>query len=364
MKSDYTASLSARAFKQVVSAVTRFPPISALAGAEVIQFQVKKGRATAFTTGMVSSYAKSKAEGSLRASNVDRRVLESFASACPEGAVVRLGLRGPELLLKCKNIELTGIAAEGKDIVMPLHKETPRITLSKRDAMRVSYLAAVALDDRSRSDLACVMLAKDGNAYACNQKTIAAMKLSKVATDTAVPLPLAKIVVADDELLLTKKETVLHSKGAIYAMPSATDAQTKFPLAAVQEFGAMKHRKKLVGCTGEIFVKAIADCAVCLGQLARTAVIARFTVKGDRLLMQAANGGARFKTSIPILEGADGETFYIAVESLTSVVPFMGEQVRVTRGGSGDTFVSVGGGWALFPLWEKKAKKDKKAAQK
>jgi hypothetical protein len=70
--------------------------------------------------------------------------------------------------------------------------------------------------------------------------------------------------------------------------------------------------------------------------------------------MKAANGGARFETTIPARNVAKEYTFRVPLESLERARPFMTGRLRLARSMFSDLFIRTPEGWMLFPTEQKK----------
>lgn len=345
-------------FKALVKAVSRFPSVGAFGGSDELNLSCHDDKLRAWTFGVVLSNARVSAHGIAPLFAVDRRVIESFASICPEKGTVTFQLTDSELICSCKQRQISIARSEGHIYKLPVVKDVAPIKITRSMAERVVYLSSVALDDSTRAELACVMLTKHST-IACNQKTVAVLPGSKVGSNTALPLPLAKIIETGDVVYVGARETLVKSGIGTYSMASPVKAQKEFPLAAITAFKKAK-RTEVAVCEADKFTTAITECATCLGQLARTEVISTLQTDGSRITLSSKNGGAKFEVSIPlVLEAKEATIFKLPLQGLIEIAPFMKGRVVLARGERGEVYVMIEDGWVMFPSWEarKKAKK-------
>lgn len=336
------------AFKTLISDATRFPSVGPFAGANMLGLKVTDGKLIVRTFGLVLSRGSIASEGVLPAMAVDRRAVEAFASVCAGDKKVFITV-DKEIEFRCGTTRVTLAKLEYPNIGFPSGSDE-RLQITSAVAKHLTYLAAIALDDTTRAELACVMMTKDGSMFACNQKAIAVAHGTKLSVNTPVPLPFARIAQTKNSIVFGKKDTLLKTGSVVYAMPTVLKAQTGFPLAAVQKLGSMK-RKTLLVCSGSEIARAINECCTCLGQLSRTDIALRITVTGQTAVVDAQNAGAHFQTKIELAKPVDDATFRIPLMELVHIVPFLEKMVRVRQGEQGEIFIETEGAWVMFPSW-------------
>src|ERR1700739_2113624 len=102
-----SAYLTGKNFRALISAVSKFPTIGSFAGADVINLEVREGRAVATTCGIVLSRARVPADGELKLIGLERRTVEAFAGICPETAKLSIVSNGSkDVLIKFKGREI------------------------------------------------------------------------------------------------------------------------------------------------------------------------------------------------------------------------------------------------------------------
>lgn len=353
------AVLTGKDFKEVVAAVTKLPSLGNFAGSEQINITVADGKFTASTFGIVLARARVPAEGALSLVATERRIFEAFAPFCADATKVTMRVAGNELITKCRT-EVASSISVGQVYNAPSVKNMAGVKLSAAAAKRIVFLSNVAFSDSSRAELCCVMLTSKGEAIACNQKTVAVLKIAgcKQDIDVAIPLPMAKIMSAGDILYVGKKETVLRSGIATYSMPSAIKAQKEFPLTAVRSFSKLRQAES-GSVVGTKLVNVASECSACLGQAARTEIIIVFTLAGGKMELTAQNGGARFRAPLTMHSAGEDVVFKVPLEGLMQALPFVEDNAAFSRGKNGELFLGVSNGWVMFPSWEegKKVKK-------
>lgn len=350
-------TITGQHFKELMTAVTRLPPLGSFAGSEQVNLVAANGTLTATTFGIVLARAKVPCTGDLALVATERRVLEAFAPFCPDASKVTIRVQDNEVLSKCRTHEVASAVAAGNTYKMPPIKDLQGIKVSATAAKRIGYLSEVAFADSSRGELCCVMMTAKGEAIACNQKTVAVLDVSgcQHEGDIAVPLPLAKILEASDILYVGDKETAVKSGIALYSMPSAVKAQKGFPLAAIRQYGKIA-AVEVGSLSGLKLGNSASECAACLGQVARTEVIVGFSLNAGKMVLEAINGGARFKAVLQV--GGDSVVeFRVPMDGLMQAMPFVGDKAIFKQGPHGELFLGVDNGWVLFPAWEQTKKK-------
>jgi hypothetical protein len=357
---DGKAQLTAKAFKALVGAVTKYPNVGAFGGSEIISLRMGKGLAWASTMGVVLSKARVQAEGELELIGVDQRIIQPFASVCPGTGTVTLGIEENQLVARCGSREIMAALCPGQEHKLPAMKDVggvEQFNVTKELAAKVGYLAEVAFSDSSRPELCAVMLAGDGRAMAVSQKTVAVFQLQNNGVGkVALPLPLAKGLDEKCEVWVSEKETLVRvgeTGGVVvawYVMPSPTKAQNEFPVAAVDQFGATG-RDPVVTCKGKQLVGAVEECDACLGQVSRTGMVLKLEAGKGKIQLSSQNGTAKFRAVIKgyDIQREDAELL-LPMEELVHVIPFLQqeEQVTLSTGKNGGMFISFREGWCMF----------------
>lgn len=347
------AKFSGKEFKRLISAVSKYPSIGNFAGADLINLEVVDGRATATTFGVVLSRARVPAEGELALVGLERRTVEAFAGICPDSAKLTISRNGTkEVLIKFKGREISPPVLDGQRHKIPAIKGVGGIKITTKLAERLAYLSSMAYNDSSKPELCCVLLSAAGRAMAANQRAVGCMRSPRLPGSVAAPLPLARALGAGDVLFAGTKETLVKSGCAVYSMPSPTRAQKDFPVEMILGFGKVA-KTPLASCSGPKFVSAVTECASCLGQLARTEVAADIQLANGKMTITASNGGAKFQAALPV-QCEQEATVKVPLESLVQVMPFVTEKVNLAVNKTGDVFLDLDVGWAMFPCWKAK----------
>ena len=340
-------------FKALVAAATRFPSIGSFADSQMVHLKVSDGVARATMCSIAAAAATVPAEGELPLLAIEERTLQGFASVVSDAAKVYIQA-GADIRMWRKGREVTVPLKQGTVYKIP--KATgAKIKLSADSAKRIGFLSSIAYDDQSKAELSCVMLTKEGYAYAVNQKTIAALKCEPCSDDrVALPVPISRVLSKND-VLYPGKETLLRSGRGLYCMPSPLVAQKKFPLKEIRAYADLK-RKAYATFDGSEFAEAVQESNSCLGQLSRVEVIAQISVEEDHIELVAESGGAIFRaTHVPVEKGI-ATTFKISLEELTHVAAFLGKKTVLSRGDKGQVFLSSASGWAMMQVWTSKKK--------
>ena len=333
-------------FKALVSAVCRFPAIGSVKGADTGSVMATKGRAIATTASILEARAVVPGEGDLFWTAVDRRALESYASICRDSGKVTVTV-DKNMVLSHRKREVTLQVSASVKVEKPVLGEG--VEIDKATAEKLAYLSYVAFDDATRIELNCVFLTGT-HAIACDQKTIAKLKVRLPVEGSAVPLMLAKAIAAGDVLYIGK-QTVLKSGIATYAMPSLVKAQSSFPLGKIAAYEE-DEKTKVGTLVAEKFKMVIEECAAVLSALARTEIVVDLTLEGEQLSFAAQNAGVVYRMSLA-LSGASCERriFRVPLASLVHVAPFMVGKVVLLMGSRSDLFLDLGDGWAFFSAW-------------
>lgn len=337
-------------FKRLVAALTRFPSVGSFAASELINLTVADGHATATSFGVVMSKMRIRAEGELALVGMDERLVNNFASVCPDNAKVLL-LADKEIKLRCKNKEAIIPITKGQH-----HKLRPLVDVDYFDvtetiAKRLSYLTNIAFSDASRPELCCVMM-DNGHAMAINQKA-AAMLVCPSNVRVAVPLPLARVMSKGDTLWMGKEETVLKSQGAYHAMPSPVAAQQNFPVKTILGYDKATYTS-IATCKGNVLAQAIIECDTVLGQIARTEVTLELNI-GEKIELAARSGGARFRTVIAPKSVKEECQLKLPMQEVMSASSFLtDETVLIGRGKHNEVFFKFKDGFVLFPSFKDK----------
>jgi hypothetical protein len=350
--------LAGSTFKQLVTALCKFPAVGNFVGADQLHVEAHSGKLTAMSVGAVLARTRVDCEGELALVGIERRAVESFAQICTDSKVV-IAVEG-EITLTSRGREIKIARAEGQKYPVPSLKDQEPIKLTEDVARRMAYLSEVAFGDSSRPELCCVLLAgKD--AIACNQRTVAVFRAGDKLEKVAVPLLLAKTVVPNDLLYPGSRETVLRSGASTYSMSTPVQAQKSYPLDAIRALGKGA-RKAVLTVAGEKLAAAIQECSTCIGGLSKTETVLNLFMQDKKLWMASEGGGAHFKTPIPVLSVTDDAvTFRAPLDGMLYIAPFLqGGPVGLAQGSHGDMIMEMESGWVLYPAWSDKTKKAKK----
>jgi hypothetical protein len=356
VSADSTLTVVGSDFRELITAVSRFPTIGSFAGSEMISLATNSGKLVASSFGVVLSKASVAVEGELTHIAIDERVIVPFASMCPDVAKVTIELADKKVTIRYKNKEIFVPFAAGVE-----HKTTPvknvdGIAITDDLDKKINYLANLAFSDSSRPELCCVMLA-DKKIAACSPKVVALLTCQSKYDKIAIPLPLAREIKKDDTLYPGEKETLLKSGIGRHYMPSPVAAQSNFPLDTIVGF------KKLIAnpaieCNGQKLMTTIAECYSVLGSVARTEIPLHFSLVKGKLELIAENGGARFRAAITIKAAhVDSYEFVLPMEEMQQAAPLLPETLHISKGKNNETFLSFDDGWLMLPSYQESKKK-------
>lgn len=345
-----SAKLKGAQFKELVSAVTKFPSVGTFVGSDIVSLRVANGKLTASSFGVVLSYASVEAEGTVDLFGIDERALGQFASHCRSNSDVRItrDKSGVKLRRGSTTEVLTGLV---KGVRYERAKTNGNgFKVDWNAAKNIQYLSGLAMSDTSKPELNCVLL-QNYKAVACGQKVTASIDCRITKDRHALPLPLLKVLGKDDTLYPGDKQTVLESGIARYEMPAPTKAQEKFPYAAVEKY-RKGEAEKIAVISGSKLKLAIEECNSCVAGISRLEVIMKLSFRNNKLEISAENGGVKFRKVLPARVMVESSVSVALAESVQASLLYEGKDVTVTTG-TGSMFLNFQGGWLLFSTWSK-----------
>jgi hypothetical protein len=350
------ASVAGKDLKALVTALTRFPSIGAFAGSELIHFRVGKGFLQASSMGVVISRARIQAKGQTPCVAVDSRALGNFTSGFPDNCRVTIDVDENSLAFSHNDRQIKTALIVGQQHSIPKMMGVEgviEVDVTAEIAERVGYLAGIAYNDNSRPEVNCVLLAGDGRAMAMNQKAVAVLKCHNggVSSRVALPVPLAQVLVAGDMVWAGPKETVVRSGICRYCMPTPTKAQKSFPVESIDQF-AKTEREVVCTCNGQQLKDCVSECSSILSQLARTEVVVSLTIGPGKLELFAKNAGVEYRGAVGLKTSKLETDLTVPLEEMTHIAQFLPDEVTLSRGKNGETFVSCKDGWAMVPRFK------------
>lgn len=338
-------------FKALIAAVTKHPTAGSFMDSDMVNLQVKDGKAIASTFGVVLSKAFVAAEGEIPLLKIDDRSIGPFAKdVCSSKSDVYIEILEKGVKFRTRNRDITTALAEGNT-----HKITPTngngISITEETSKRIGYLSEIAMKDTSRPELCAVLLA-EGKAVAANQKSIAVLTCNIQTEKTALPIPLARSLLKGDLIYPGAKETIIKSGIARYAMPAPVKAQAEFPLAFVNKI-ALVERKTLAKCSGAKLAEALNECSLCLGNISRSEIVVKLDFKEGKLEISALNGGVKFRRVFKVVTTLDGVLKLPLGEAMQALPLLQEKDLTIGIGKNSETFFGFDSGWMLFPSWRK-----------
>jgi hypothetical protein len=342
-------TISGSDLNSLIQVATRFP---AVGDSVWVNMAIVKGMLRVSRTGLALSVGEVKVEGSMDLLAVLEPQLTGFSTICAKAAKVLIDVNENEVKFRSRGRETVSTRGKGQAHKIPT-VSGKTFEVSEYASILLPYLAAIAYSDNSRPELNCVMLLGDGRAMAINQKAVAVFQLGEKGIGRiALPIPMAKSLAENDVVSINGTETIVHSGIGCHVMPSPVKAQESFPVEVVDKYEKIK-RTTIAICSGDKLSRAVEECDIVLGSLAKTDMVLTVTPLDKKLELSSENGPARFKTKLDAKCSA-GDLIKIPMNEVRQLAGFFAdeEKVEIAIGDkNNEIFIEFGVGWIMFPRW-------------